>query len=785
MHQPINFDWVFKPSFDQQAIHQKVQDGSYVDIPHSHQKLPLQYADEHAYQFKSTYQKVFRLEEKIDDKHVFIQFDGVAHEADIYLNGHHIGLHQGGYTTFSYEITDFILIDQDNLITVFVDARSSLNFPPFGHVIDYLTMGGIYREVAIFTRPNIYIKDYLTTTMSIENGILLKLDYLLSEPFIGYLKFTVKDQNHTLYSSTLKTDKLSGSSKFQIDHLELWHVNHPKLYTLILTLERDDLIYDEVTYDFGFRTVKFQKDGFYLNNEKIKLVGLNRHQDYPYVGYAMPKSAQIKDAEILRHTLNLNLVRTSHYPQSKHFIEACDRLGLLVFEEMPGWQYIGHDDWKKIALEHIKEMIQRDKNNPSIILWGVRINESGDDDTFYTETNNLAHTLDPSRQTAGVRFITHSSILEDVFALNDFIHEGYNIPLRDLKDVTDQKDIPYLVTEHTGHMFPTKSFDTEQRRYEHAKRHMTITNHMLASNDISGSVGWCMHDYYTHIDFGSGDKICYHGVLDMFRNEKPAAFFYQSQQAHTPYLEVSSNFNIGDHNKGFIEDVYIFSNCEVIKVYRNDLYLGELKRDDTLSSLPYPPFKMDWFGDALERDEKLDQQTATFIKDTYRKLVQYGKDQLDEDILKMNPSDALLKLTYEMYGKYVANWGSKSVQYTFKGYNNQTEVISKTKGNDFQTRFHISLDQESLVIGDTYDVTRITIEAINEHQHRLVYAHDAFQIETDSLLEVIGDRIISLIGGIRSFWVKTKGQSGTSYITIKHSDMIHKLEINIQKEQKL
>jgi beta-galactosidase len=570
---------------------------------------------------------------------------------------------------------------------------------------------------------------------------------------------------------------------FQIPHLKLWDLDHPHLYTFKFSLQNENN--PKVTYEVttGFREAMFKPDGFYLNGNKIKLIGLNRHQDYPYVGYAMPKSAQIHDAYLLKHELNVNMVRTSHYPQSKHFIEACDQMGLLVFEEIPGWQHIGNSAWKEVAKTHVKEMVLRDKNNPSVVLWGVRINESGDDDEFYTETNRLAKSLDPTRQTAGVRFITFSSILEDVFTLNDFIHEGHNIPLRKLKDVTDKKHIPYLVTEHTGHMFPTKSFDHEQKRLEHAKRHLNIINHMLGDDEISGVIGWCMHDYNTHIDFGSGDKICYHGVLDMFRNSKLAASVYASNQSHTPYLEISSNFNIGDYPKGFVDDVFIFSNCDRVYVYRYDVCIGELKRHPNYPHIPYAPFQMDWFGDLLVSKEGLSIETSERIKKIYKDLVLYGEDNLPAKTKALITSKEDIKLAFDMYGKYVANWGSKSIQYTFKGYINDNLVIESVKGNDFQKNIRIQADSYDLYIGDTYDVCRITIEAVNEHQHRLIYAQDAFEVITDDFVEVIGPKMISLIGGIRSFWVKTRNKQGNSYVTIKHPSHHESIMLRIHKEE--
>ena len=124
------------------------------------------------------------------------------------------------------------------------------------------------------------------------------------------------------------------------------------------------------------------------------------------------------DADILKNELKLNAVRTSHYPQSHHFLDRCDELGLLVFTEIPGWQYIGDQEWQDQAVRNTEDMVVQYRNHPSIILWGVRINESEDDDAFYQRTNEAAHRLDPMRQTSGVRYLQKSSLLEDVYAFN-------------------------------------------------------------------------------------------------------------------------------------------------------------------------------------------------------------------------------------------------------------------------------------------------------------------------------------------------------------------------------
>jgi len=150
----------------------------------------------------------------------------------------------------------------------------------------------------------------------------------------------------------------------------------------------------------------------------------------------MPKRAQCKDADILKYDLHVNLVRTSHYPQSIHFLNRCDEIGLLVLEEIPGWQHIGDEQWQQVAQENVREMVERDWNHPSIIMWQVRINESGDNHDFYTQTNFIARSLDPSRAIGGTRYIENSELLEDVYTMNDFSEDQGTSYLRQPRKVT-------------------------------------------------------------------------------------------------------------------------------------------------------------------------------------------------------------------------------------------------------------------------------------------------------------------------------------------------------------
>ena len=237
----------------------------------------------------------------------------------------------------------------------------------------------------------------------------------------------------------------------------------------------------------GFREAQFTDHGFALNGKVIKLRGLDRHQTFPFVGQAMPGRAQRSDAHILRTKMHCNIVRTSHYPQSRHFLDACDEMGLLVLEEIPGWQHIGNEAWKLISIDNVRRMVRRDWNHPSVILWGVRINESLDDHDFYSRTNAVAHNLDPTRQTGGIRYSQSSEFLEDVFTMNDF-----GFPLK------PPNHSRYLNTEFVGHTYPTKTIDQVERLTEHAMRHARIHDQLASNPQYAGGIGWCAFDYNTH-----------------------------------------------------------------------------------------------------------------------------------------------------------------------------------------------------------------------------------------------------------------------------------------------
>ncbi len=595
----LNNDWTFNPD------HDALPQGETVRIPHSVVTTPFHYFDESIYQMVSGYRKEIDVPLEWQGKHVLLTFEGVAHCCEVRINNELAGEHKSGYTAFTIDIAPYLKFGEPNIIDVKVDSRESLNVPPFGFVIDYMTYGGIYRDVYIDVKETTYIEDVFVSgdmngNLSYEISISGEADSVAL-----YARVSGKDDGKVLFEGEIER---SGKTK------------DPNLYIFECTLkERSTFeVLDVKKVKFGFRTSEFKTDGYYLNGRKVKIRGLNRHQSYPYVGYAMPKSMQELDADILKDELGVNAVRTSHYPQSHHFIDRCDEIGLLVFTEIPGWQHIGDDEWKAQVVVNVEEMVKQYRNHPSIILWGVRINESVDDDALYTKTNELARKIDPTRPTGGVRYLKKSSFLEDVYTYNDFVHSGKNRGCEPKKNVTSDMSRPYMVTEYNGHMYPTKAFDSEEHRRDHALRHANVLDAVAGENDISGSFGWCMFDYNTHRDFGSGDRICYHGVTDMFRNLKTAGYVYKAcSELEEPFVEITSSMDIGEHPAGNRGNIYILTNCDSVKMYKNGEFIKEYThKDSTYRNLKNPPILIDDFiGDQMKKNEGFSDRQSKIVKE--------------------------------------------------------------------------------------------------------------------------------------------------------------------------
>jgi beta-galactosidase len=607
----FNAHWLFCPEDRKQYARQRCSERGFepVSLPHANVELPYHNFADAEYQFISWYRKRFSLPAEWKDRRVFLDFGGVMMAATVHINGTRAASHKGGYVPFSVDVTPHARFGRSrpNVVAVRVDSRERRDVPPCGGHIDYLTFGGIYRDVRMRAVSPFFIEDVclrpgdvLSRTKRLDAIVTLR--NLSGARRSG--KVTVEllgpDGKRIASSGPVQAAVARGGTATAdlaiegLEGVELWGLDNPVLYRARVTLKEGRRSLDRTEERFGFRRAVFTAGGpFELNGRPVKLRGLNRHQTYPYVGGAAPARLQRRDAEVLKHELGVNVVRTSHYPQSPHFLDRCDEIGLLVFEEIPGWQHVGDGAWKKVSLGDLRSMIVRDRNHPSVVLWGVRINESADDHEFYAESNRVAHELDPTRQTGGVRCFKRSELLEDVYTMNDFIHSGGKARIRAPRRVTGlRRKVPYLVTEFGGHMYSTKSYDQQERVVEHALRHARVQDAAAGRADVAGAIGWCAFDYNTHTEFGSGDRICYHGVCDIFRLPKFAAWFYESQidPGTRPVLRVASRWKLGERSQTGVEPLVIFTNCDSVLLHVGSRRLGVYRPDrKQFPHLEHPP----------------------------------------------------------------------------------------------------------------------------------------------------------------------------------------------------
>lgn len=788
----LNDDWLFTEQFEDSLVTPEYPENTLqpVRLPHTCKETPFHYFDESLYQMVSGYRRHLLIPKDWQGKRILLIFEGAAHDSTVFCNGKKVGEHHCGYTAFTVDLTDNVLYGQDNLLCVRLDSRENLNVPPFGYVIDYMTYGGIYRDVRLEVKEKVSLSDIFVhtaidfrsspVTAQITSEITLTEsdeNVTIRQYYMPKSTAAAQESWRLLCEQTVSTD-VSCDKEFSLTATItaplLWDTEEANLYILKTQLYQDNTLLDETETTFGIREAVFKKDGFYLNGRKLRIRGLNRHQSFPYVGYAMPKSMQRLDADLLKKELGLNAVRTSHYPQSHYFLERCDELGLLVFTEFPGWQHIGDDFWKAQAVANAEDMIRQYRNHPSIILWGIRINESPDDDTFYEKTNAVAHKLDPSRPTGGVRAMKKSHLLEDVYTYNDFLHDGEMPGCDPKKKVTSDMEKPYLISEYNGHMYPTKAFDNEERRSEHAIRHANVLDAVAGQPDIAGSFGWCMFDYNTHKDFGSGDRICYHGVMDMFRNPKLAANIYACEQEQTPVLEITSSMDIGEHpgcNRG---NIYILSNADSVKMYKNDRFIKEyLPGMSPYKHLKHGPILIDDFiGGSFAQNERFRPKHAKEITDAMNLVARGSLNHIPK---RLYLTALKLLLIYHidfaevtrLYTKYIGDWGGTATIYRFDAIKDGKVVKSVTKEPVREIRLEAEADHTILTEQHSYDVALVRIRAVDDHGNVLPFYQEPVRLLTEGDISIIGPDTIALQGGMGGTYVKSTGRSGRGALLLQ------------------
>lgn len=606
----LNRDWLFGGPYVQGSELPDHPEGGFTRVALPHTVTPLSWGDwDHArWEELWIYRRHLEVEERLPSR-AFLDFDGVMAGATVYLNGRRVGQHHGGYLPWSAELTGG-LAPGDNVLAVAVDSRwldVPPNNPDGARSIDYLQPGGIYRDVRLRLVPGTFIADVfakpinvLEPTPGMAIQVTLDADAPLGRPLeltaelmdgsavVGSARASATIQRHGQMRVRLSISGLEG--------ITLWSPDDPRLYQVRVSLRGFEP--HQVTVTTGFREARFEAGGFYLNGRRQQIFGLNRHQLFPYIGMAAPARLQRRDAELLKRELNCNMVRCSHYPQSPHFLDACDELGLMVWQEAPGWGYVGQASFRRLVLENVRDMIVRDRNRPSIVMWGTRLNETSPCPSLYRQTHRLAHDLDGTRPTTGA-LTTQSTegSTEDVFAFDDYHSSEGEAAL-----LPPVRGVPYIVSEAVGALSGAPKYrwvDSTRTLATQARMHAQVHDIARSNSDYIGLLGWAAIDYAS---LNGGERIWrnmkWPGVLDTFRIPKPGAAFYRSQvsPAVKPVILPVFFWDFGPRSPadGPGRGAMIATNCERLEIYLDDGHLTTATPDRrSYPNLAYPPVAVD------------------------------------------------------------------------------------------------------------------------------------------------------------------------------------------------
>jgi beta-galactosidase len=506
--------------------------------------------------------------------------------------------------------------------------------------------------------------------------------------------------------------------------VELWDNDNPRLYHVRVTLEVDGKPVHEYRARIGFREAKFTVDGFFLNGKKMHFFGLDRHELYPYTGYAMPARVMRKDAEIIRREFNCNMVRCSHYPQHEAFLDACDELGLMVWEETPGWQYIGDQEFQDQVVENVHDMILRDRNHASIIIWGVRVNESHNDPPLYERTYAVAKQLDDSRPTSGsmTGFADWKTKWhEDVFAYDDY-HQS---PDGTVQVLPPLPDIPYMLAETVGQRsYTTQGFHNLYRRaaepamqYHQAIYHAQAHDRARTYDRMCGVIAWCAFEYGSPQNSYKGVKNP--GVADVFRIPKLGASFYQAQvnPAKRPVIEPNFYWDFGQMTpNGPGKGLAIFHNCDRLEVFVDRRLHAALEPDHAgYPHLLHPPSWLD-----LELD------------------------------------------------------GSLHPELRIDGFVGGEKVLTRRFSSDPSKDLFVAHSDDAEILGDGIDATRIVFRVTDRYGAPRLLGNGEVTIDVTGPGQLIGDHTFSLTesGGAGAVWIKSVPRTrGDIHVRLHHSMM--------------
>lgn len=567
------------------------------------------------------YRKQFKLPRSYNGKVISILFDAICHQSDVYINGHHLGFRPYGFCSIEYDLTPYLDYDGENVIAVRVN-RSGVK-----DVARWYTGSGIYRHAWLQVTNPVHVATYGTyvTTPSVsedkaEIRIMTTLENELKKVQTVSISHLILDNQGKIVakSGTEKTLFEAGQSikitqNLTLNYPRLWTLEKPELYTLETTVKANGKVTDLYKTPFGIRTIAFDSEkGFLLNGKQVKLKGMCLHQDAGSLGTAVLDRSYERRLEIIKE-YGCNAIRCSHNQPSPEFLDMCDRMGFVVIDEAfdkwkSGYYEKYFDEWWQRDLEN---MILRDRNHPSIILWSIGNEvteawEQGNEGIKRAEMlRDFVHKLEPSRP---VTLAAQNNHRGEFSAVADVV--GYNY--LEARLLTDRKNNPkqrFLVSEELPYY---SGAEGNIRSY-------TVNNpwNVVAAHDfIAGGFIWSGVDYLGEASWPSHGWP--NGLFDICMFEKPRAAFHRAMWNPEPMVGIAiidqsldidhgrdlwqwpkmvSHWSFPHRYFGLIMEVRTTTNCEKVELFMNDKSMGVYNTVDypnhtIIWNVPYTPGKL-------------------------------------------------------------------------------------------------------------------------------------------------------------------------------------------------
>ena len=583
-----------------------------INLPHTPFVEPLVVL--HQWQGICYYRKILNVSKKEIDNQLWLEFEGAMHLADVWVNGQHLIQHSGGYTPFVVDVTGMLHADRGNEILVRLDNRNNPLIPPGKplETLDFCYYGGLYRDVNLIVKHPVHITHPIMANEVAGGGIFVTYPYVSKQEAEIKVKTQVSNKvgtqrhltiRHTLYEWSKKKGRgkkvalvesplvlAAGTTQhhtqqFTVNNPKLWYPDSPALYVLRTEVMDGRKVTDCEDTRIGIRRIEMTREkGFVINDKPLKLEGSNRHQEYPYVGNAISDQAQYRDMYQIRDN-GFNTVRLGHYPQDPSVLEACDELGLLVIEPIPGWQFFNKaQGFVDHTYKDIRDLIRRDRNHPSVIMWETTLNESWPPKSWKDQAVRIAHEEFPGDQC----YTSGDTYGYDGFDVcyNDW-KEGYNRPNTTSKPGFIREYYDY---EFGGHYSTTRVTrgDGDYALMQNAWNAQWSHNRYRAYYPwtIGGAV-WSMYDY----NRGCCDNICYSGLADLFRLPKFGLLYFRTQMKEgtfTPAGPMTYEVFINSHwLEGSSDTLQVYGNVDEVKLQLNGRVIARQYPDDKPSTSEY------------------------------------------------------------------------------------------------------------------------------------------------------------------------------------------------------